>query len=65
MGAELLPVQLRNNTGQGAIFSQLYFRQVFQELVDQEGVINGPLHGYGKPNFGPVSCYPVTKFLRP
>jgi peptide/nickel transport system substrate-binding protein len=54
-----------NDTGQGAIFKQLYFRQVFQQLVDQEGVINGPLHGYGKPNFGPVGGYPDTKFLAP
>jgi peptide/nickel transport system substrate-binding protein len=54
-----------NDTGQGAIFKQLYFRQVVQQLVDQEGVINGPLHGYGKPNFGPVGGYPDTKFLAP
>ena len=54
-----------NDTGQGAIFKQLYFRQAFQELVDQEGVINGPLHGYGKPNFGPVAGYPDTQFLAP
>jgi peptide/nickel transport system substrate-binding protein len=54
-----------NDTGQGAIFKQQYFRQVFQQLVDQEGVINGPLHGYGKPNFGPVAGYPNTKFLYP
>jgi peptide/nickel transport system substrate-binding protein len=54
-----------NNTGQGAILKQLYFRDAFQRLVDQEGVINGPLHGYGKPNFGPVGAYPVTTYLWP
>jgi peptide/nickel transport system substrate-binding protein len=59
------PYNFNNNTGQGPIFKQLYFRQAFQELVDQEGVINGPLHGYGKANIGPVSAYPVTKFLDP
>ena len=59
------PYNFNNDTGQGPIFQQLYFRQAFQELVDQEGVINGPLHGYGKANFGPVSAYPVTKFLDP
>jgi peptide/nickel transport system substrate-binding protein len=59
------PYNFNNDTGQGAIFKQLYFRRVFQELVDQEGVINGPLHGYGKATFGPVSGYPVTKFLSP
>ena len=59
------PYNFKNNTGQGPIFNQLYFRQAFQDLVDQEGVINGPLHGYGKPNFGPVSGFPVTRFLAP
>jgi len=59
------PYNFHNNTGQGSVFQQLYFRQAFQDLVDQEGVINGPLHGYGKPNFGPVSGFPVTKFLAP
>lgn len=59
------PYNFNNNTGQGVIFRQLYFRQAFQELVDQEGVINGPLHGYGKPNYGPVSGYPATSFLAP
>jgi peptide/nickel transport system substrate-binding protein len=54
-----------NITGQGAIFKQQYFRDAFQRLVDQEGVINGPLHGYGKPNFGPVGGYPVTTYLSP
>jgi peptide/nickel transport system substrate-binding protein len=32
-------------------------------LVDQEGVINGPLHGYGKPTVGPVTSYPQTTYL--
>ena len=59
------PYNFSNDTGQGAIFEQLYFRQAFQSLVDQEGVINGPLHGYGKANVGPVSGYPVTRFLAP
>jgi peptide/nickel transport system substrate-binding protein len=54
-----------NNPTVGPIFSQLYFRQAFQELVDQEGVINGPMHGYGKVVTGPVSDYPVTSYLSP
>jgi peptide/nickel transport system substrate-binding protein len=49
----------------GPIFKQLYFRQAFQSLVDQEGVIDGPMHGYGKPIIGPVDSYPVTKYLAP
>jgi peptide/nickel transport system substrate-binding protein len=54
-----------NNSKVGPIFDQLYFREAFQDLVDQEGVINGPLHGYGKPTIGPVTSYPVTKYLSP
>jgi len=54
-----------NNPTVGPIFKQLYFRQAFQDLVDQEGVINGPLHGYGKAGIGPVADYPVTGYLSP
>ncbi len=54
-----------NNPTDGPIFSQLYFRKAFQELVDQEGVIAGPMHGYGKIVTGPVSEYPVTSYLSP
>ena len=60
-----MPYNFDNTTGQGAIFRQLYFRQAFQSLVDQEGVISGPLHGYGKPTIGPVASYPATKYLSP
>jgi len=59
------PYNFNNNTGQAPIFRQLYFRQAFQYLVDQEGIINGPMHGYGKPEYGPVGSYPVTKYLSP
>ncbi|MGO8960726.1 MAG: ABC transporter substrate-binding protein [Streptosporangiaceae bacterium] len=59
------PYNFNNTTGQGAIFQQLYFRQAFQSLTDQEGVIEGPLHGYGKPTIGPVGDYPVTNYLSP
>ncbi len=59
------PYNFNNNTGQAAIFKQLYFRQAFQHLVDQEGVIAGPLHGYGKSTVGPVGTYPSTKYLSP
>jgi peptide/nickel transport system substrate-binding protein len=54
-----------NNPTAGPIFSQLYFRQAFQDLVDQEGVINGPMHGYGKVVTGPVATYPQTSYLSP
>jgi peptide/nickel transport system substrate-binding protein len=59
------PYNFNNNTGQAPIFKQLYFRQAFQYLVDQEGVIDGPMHGYGKPEYGPVGTYPVTNYLSP
>jgi peptide/nickel transport system substrate-binding protein len=52
-----------SNPKTGPIFQQLYFRQAFQDLVDQEGVIDGPLHGYGKVTIGPVGDYPVTSYL--
>jgi len=58
-----MPYNFNNNTGQAPIFEQQYFRQAFQMLVDQEGVINGPLHGYGKPTVGPVALYPQTTYL--
>ncbi len=53
------------NPAVGAIFDQLYFRTAFQDLVDQEGIIDGPLHGYGKVTTGPVADYPVTPYLSP
>ncbi len=56
------PYNFKNPTA-GPIFNQLYFRQAFQSLVDQEGVIDGPLHGYGKVTIGPVGDYPVTPYL--
>jgi peptide/nickel transport system substrate-binding protein len=60
-----MPYNFNNTTGQAPIFDQLYFRQAFQMLVDQEGVINGPLHGYGKPTIGPITLYPETTYLAP
>ncbi len=56
------PYNWRNPTV-GPIFSQLYFRQAFQSLQDQEGVVSGPMHGYGKVTIGPVTDYPVTQYL--
>jgi peptide/nickel transport system substrate-binding protein len=58
-----MPYNFGNTTGQAPIFKQQYFRQAFQMLVDQEGVINGPLHGYGKPTVGPIALYPPTTYL--
>jgi peptide/nickel transport system substrate-binding protein len=61
-GLSYIPYDFANPTV-GPIFSQLYFRQAFQYLVDQEGVISGPLHGYGVVSTGPVGDVPRTKYL--
>jgi peptide/nickel transport system substrate-binding protein len=62
-GLSFFSYNFNNNTGQGVIFKQLYFRQALQSLVDQQGVIEGPLHGYGKATIGPVGDYPQTRYL--
>jgi len=59
------PYNFKNTTAQGPVMKQLYFRQAFQRLVDQEGIIQGPLHGYGKPTIGPVGSMPPTNYLSP
>lgn len=64
-GIRYFPYNFSNDTGQGPVFRQLYFRQALQDLVDQEGVISGPMHGYGKADIGPVASYPLTNFLSP
>ncbi len=43
-----------DNGNAGKIFSQLYFRQAFQYLVDQPLYISKLYHGYGVPTYGPV-----------
>ena len=54
-----------STTGNGPIIKQLYFRQAMAYLMDQNGVINGPLRGYGSVTVGPVGSSPVSKFLSP
>jgi peptide/nickel transport system substrate-binding protein len=55
-----------NSTGDGGyagtIFSQLYFRQAMQYLVDQSLYINKLNHGYGVPTYGPVPVLPPNSF---
>jgi peptide/nickel transport system substrate-binding protein len=63
-GMDYIPYDF-NNPAAGPIFDQLYFRKAFEYLVDQEGVINGPLHGYGTATTGPVGDSPVTSYLSP
>jgi peptide/nickel transport system substrate-binding protein len=46
----------------GDVFKQLYFRQALQELVDEPGMIQSYLKGYGVPTYGPVPVYPTNTF---
>jgi peptide/nickel transport system substrate-binding protein len=46
-----------------AIASQLYFRQAMAHLQDQQGYINGFMHGAGDPAFGPIPAYPQSPYL--
>jgi len=52
-----------NSTKSGAIFKQLYFRQAFQSLVDQTGIIDKLGKGYGLPTTGPIPLYPTNSPL--
>jgi peptide/nickel transport system substrate-binding protein len=56
-------MNFQSTTGNGPIIRQLYFRQAMAYLMDQQGVISGPLRGYGSATVGPVGSTPVSKFL--
>jgi len=57
------PVNLQSTTGNGPVNRQLYFRQALQYMMNQQAIINGPLHGYGSYTVGPVGTYPATSYL--
>ena len=57
------PLNFQSSTGNGPVLKQLYFREAFQYLMNQQAVIQGPLHGYGKYTVGPVGVYPATPYL--
>jgi peptide/nickel transport system substrate-binding protein len=59
------PMNFQSTTGNGPIIKQLYFREAFQYLMNQQAVIDGPLHGYGFVTVGPVGTYPATDYLSP
>ena len=46
------------NPASGPVFSQLYFRQAFQSLVNQPELIKQFQSGFGKPDNGPIPTYP-------
>ncbi|WP_156096701.1 ABC transporter substrate-binding protein [Amycolatopsis jejuensis] len=52
-----------NNPTVGPIFRQLYFRQAFQHLVNQDAIIKGPMKGYGYPTTGPVPLLPKSSYV--
>ncbi len=49
----------------GHVFKQLYFRQAFQHLVDQQGWITHFLHGTGVPTYGPAPLTPPSTVVSP
>jgi peptide/nickel transport system substrate-binding protein len=51
-----------NNPTVGPILRQLYFRQAFQHLVDQQGWIHAYYGGLGVPTYGPVPESPQNPY---
>lgn len=51
-----------NNPTVGPILRQLYFRQAFQHLVDQEGWIHAYYGGLGVPTYSPVPASPPNPY---
>ncbi len=51
-----------NNPQVGPILRQLYFRQAFQHLVDQQGWIHAYYGGLGLPTYGPVPASPPNPY---
>ncbi|MGH2842785.1 MAG: ABC transporter substrate-binding protein, partial [Solirubrobacteraceae bacterium] len=51
-----------NNPRVGPIFRQLYFRQAFQHLVNQDGWIHAFYEGLGVPTYSPVPARPANPY---
>ena len=51
-----------NNSVLGPTFQQLYFRQAFQHLIDQQGWITAFLNGWANVTDGPVPTEPANPF---
>jgi peptide/nickel transport system substrate-binding protein len=58
-GINYFPMNMNNPTV-GPIFKQLYFRQAFQEMVNQPTDVKKALYGYGYPTYGPVPIEPKS-----
>jgi peptide/nickel transport system substrate-binding protein len=52
-----------NNPKVGPIFKQLYFRQAFDHLVDQDGWASAFLHNTAVPTYGPVPTAPASPLV--
>ena len=61
-GINYFPLNLHNPTV-GPVFSQLYFRQAFQHLIDQNGWITSILHGTAVNTYGPIPLAPPSSLL--
>lgn len=54
-----------SSTAMGAVFKQLYFRKALQQTIDQQGMVNGILKGWGYPTEGVVPEYPASSLESP
>jgi len=54
-----------NNPKMGPVFRQLYFRQAFQHLIDQNGWIHAFLSDTAIPTCGPVPLAPPSPLVNP
>ncbi len=63
-GINYFPMNMNNPTV-GPIFRQLYFRQAFQELVNQPVDVKKALYGFGYPTYGPVPIEPKNNLSTP
>jgi peptide/nickel transport system substrate-binding protein len=61
-GVAYFPLNFGNPTF-GPVFSQLYFRQAFQHLIDGPGWIDKILGGYAVPTNGPVPTAPFSPWV--
>jgi peptide/nickel transport system substrate-binding protein len=62
-GLNYIPYNFSDTDPQLAVLNQLYMRQVLQYLLNQNAIVQGALHGYGKVTTGPVGDAPTTKYL--
>lgn len=53
-----------NNPTYGPLFKQLYFRQAFQSLIDQEGWIHAFLNNTAVPTYSPVPTVPPSPLVK-